>query len=78
MTLGGSKPFYDLGGSRMRNFQLPALMTKIEVASYTGFSERTVGEMISKGELPQVRLPGRRARYRKADVDRVFGLDGAA
>jgi excisionase family DNA binding protein len=57
----------------MRSFG--ALMTRIEVSLYTGYSERTITEMVTRGELPAVQLPGRRARYRKADVDRVFHLD---
>jgi predicted DNA-binding transcriptional regulator AlpA len=48
----------------------PALLNRKQVASYLGFSERTVHNMVVSGELPRpIKLPRDITRWRRSDID---------
>lgn len=54
---------------------LPDLLTRAELAAYTGISQATFARWAMSGEGPRMTKLGRAARYRKVAV--LAWLDGA-
>jgi len=44
------------------------LMTVPEVAKYLGYTEGTIYQKVSKGEIPHLKL-GRSVRFRRSEID---------
>lgn len=53
--------------------QEPVLMTAVEVAELLRVDPATIRRWASEGQLPAIRLPGKRAlRFRRSDVDALL------